>query len=195
MNIQIERVETVQQWTTVFKIRTQVFQKEWGFTFERLPGPGATGVHHFLACDGKGNGIATLSIVETTSDIGLHRRYGLAFPEDHSVARYAQLAVLRPYRGLHIPERLIQNAQRQVIHPNSFDFGWLLFPANRAATCELTRTLGFTPRPEVFSTEFGHCRVLVRDETAWRAALAGPAEDATGQFLQEEGEVCAADRI
>jgi GNAT superfamily N-acetyltransferase len=194
MNIQIELVETIQQWTTVFKIRTQVFHKEWGFTFERLPGRGAAGVYHFLACDGQGNGVATLSIVETTCDIGLHRRFGLAFPEDQSVARYAQLAVLRPYRGLGIPERLIQDAQRQVIHPNSFDFGWLLFPANRTAACELTRTWGFTPRSEVFSTWFGHCRVLVRDETAWRAGLAGAGKDPTGQFSQEEA-ACAAGHI
>jgi GNAT superfamily N-acetyltransferase len=186
MNIQVQQVETVHQWTTVYKIRTQVFHEECGFAFERLPGPGAAGVFHFLACDGQGNGIATLSIVETTSDVGLHRRYGLAFPQDLSVARYAQLAVLRPYRGLGIPELLIQDAQRLVIHPNSFDFGWLLFPANRTATCKLTRTLGFVPRPEMFISEFGHCRVLVRDEIAWRAGLAAfPVGTKPDAFLKK----------
>lgn len=194
MHIRIEQVATVQQWTTVFRIRRQVFHDERGSGFDLLPGPGAAGVHHFLACDGRGTGIATLSVVETTGDVNLHRQYGLAFPMDHSVARYSQLAVLRPYRGLGIAEHLIQEAQRQVIHSNSFDFGWLLFPAHRAANCKLTRSLGFVARPEVFATEFGRCQVLVRDETASRASQ-GALDCQIGRLRREieAPEFCGAD--
>jgi GNAT superfamily N-acetyltransferase len=194
MYIRIEQVATVRQWTTVFRIRRQVFHDECGSGFELLPGPGAAGVHHFLACDGRGTGIATLSVVETTGEVGLHRQYGLAFPLDHRIARYSQLAVLPPYRGLGIAEYLIQEAQRQVIHPNSFDFGWLLFPAHRAAHCKLTRSFGFVARPEVFATDFGRCQVLVRDETAWRASQGAPGWRTTRLPREIEAlEFCGAD--
>jgi GNAT superfamily N-acetyltransferase len=176
MNIQINLVETVHEWTTVFRIRTRVFTDEWGFAFDKLPGPGASGVWHFLASDDRGHGLATLTIVDTTLDHHLHQRHHMRFPQDNRVARYAQLAVLQPYRGLGIPEQIIQEAQSRVIHPESFDYGWLLFPAGRTAASNLTKSLGFSAQPEVLMTEFGACRVLLRDETAYRANLVRPEQ-------------------
>jgi GNAT superfamily N-acetyltransferase len=189
MNIHINPAETIHQWTTVFKIRTQVFTNEWGFSFDPLPGPGAQGVWHFLASDDRGHGIATLSIVDTTLDLDLHQRYHMRFPQDDRVARYAQLAVLRPYRGLGIPEQMIQVSQSHVIHPESFDYGWLLFPAGRTADSQLTKSLDFKAHPAVLTTEFGACQVLIRDETAYRA---NQPQQGEAQALDEDS---AADQL
>jgi acyl carrier protein len=163
-NIRIEAVATDQQWAEMSGIRTQVFNTECGFSFRPLPGPGEAGVWHFLARDNQ-HAIGTLSVVETTGDRQLHESYRLNFGENDRVARYAQLAILKPYRKRGIFEMLIEAAQSTVIRPNGFSVGWLLYPAAQAVSSRLTRFLGFTAEAALLTTEFGSCHVLTRRES------------------------------
>jgi acyl carrier protein len=161
-HIRVEPATTNQQWAEMLGIRTQVFTIEHGFSFKHLPGPGETGVWHFLARDSS-DAIGTLSVVDTTTDRQVHQCYRLSFGANDRVARYAQLAILRPYRKRGIFEMLIETAQRAVIRPNGFAVGWLLYPAAHAHS-SLTRRLGFVSASPLLETEFGRCHALVRRE-------------------------------
>ena len=165
-NIRVEAVTSNQQWAEMLGVRTQVFTLEYGFSFKALPGPGEKGVWHFLARDNH-DPIGTLSVVDTTADCQTHRRYHLHIGEKDRVARYAQLAILKPYRKRGIFKMLIETAQSAVIRPNRFAFGWLLYPAAQARSSKLTRFLGFTAQAPLLTTEFGSCHVLVRRELIW----------------------------
>jgi acyl carrier protein len=160
-DIHVETVTTNQQWAEMLAVRTQVFTLEYGFSFKPLPDPAEKGVWHFLARD-KQQAVGTLSVVDTTGDRQVHQRYRLNFGENERAARYAQLAILQPYRKRGIFEMLIETAQRTVIYPNGFTVGWLLYPAARAHSCMLTRSLGFIAEKPVLQTEFGDCHVLVQ---------------------------------
>lgn len=163
--IRLEAVTTNQQWAEMLGVRTQVFTIECGFSFKPLPGPGEAGVWHFMARDNH-DAVGTLSVVDTTKDHQIHQRYKLRFGENDRVARYAQLAILRPYRKRGIFEMLIETAQRTVIHPNAFNYGWLLYPAAHPHSCELTQRFGFTAQAPLLTTEFGKCHVLIRRESS-----------------------------
>jgi acyl carrier protein len=165
-NIRIEAVTSNQQWAEMLGIRTQVFTLEHGFSFKALPGPGETGVWHFLARDNR-DPVGTLSVVDTTADCQTHQRYRLRVGENDRVARYAQLAILKPYRKRGIFRMLIETAQSAVIRPNGFAFSWLLYPAEQTRSSKLTRFLGFTAEAPLLTTEFGKCHVLVRHESSW----------------------------
>jgi len=165
INIRIETVTTAQQWAEMSGIRNQVFAIEHGFSVKPLPGPEETKVWHFMARD-NGAPIGTLSVVDTTGDRQVHQRYRLNFGENARAARYAQLAILKPYRKRGIFEMLIETAQSTVIHPNGFDFAWLLYPAAYAHSSKLTQRLGFTAEAPLLTTEFGDCHVLIRRESA-----------------------------
>jgi len=168
MKIQIEEATTRQQWATICAIRTQVFTTEWRFPYATLGTPGEPGVWHLLARDDSGNGIGALSVVDTTQSNGLHQRYHLTFGSKDRVARYAQLAIVKPFRKLGILKMLIDEAQCRIIRSNGFDVGWLLYPAARAASCILTQSLGFTAVWPILATEFGQCHALIRRESDWR---------------------------
>jgi acyl carrier protein len=165
-NIRIEAVTTNRQWAEMLGVRTQVFTIEQGFSFKALPGPGEPGVWHFLARD-KHDPIGTLSVVDTTADHQTHQRYRLRVGQKDRVARYAQLALLKPYRKRGIFRMLIETAQSVVIRPNGFAFSWLLYPAAQARSSKLTRFLGFAAEAPLLTTEFGRCHVLVRRESTW----------------------------
>lgn len=162
--IRIEAVTTKQQWAEMSSVRTHVFSTEYKFSFSPLPGPGETGVWHFLARDNE-DAIGTLSVVDTTGNRRIHQHYRLSFGENDRSARYAQLAILKPYRKRGIFEMLIETAQRTVIRPNGFAVGWLLYPAAHARSCRLTQCLGFIAEAPVLTTEFGKCHVLIRRES------------------------------
>ncbi|MGC2745063.1 MAG: acyl carrier protein [Candidatus Angelobacter sp.] len=162
-SIRIEAVTASQQWSEIRRVRTQVFTIEYGFKFDPLSGPGENGAWHFLARD-NGAVVGTLSVVDTTMDRETHQRYDLRFGENDRVARYAQLAILKPYRKRGIFQMLIATAQETVIHYNGFSIGWLLYPAAHARSSMLTRHLGFTAQSPVLTTEFGACHALVRRE-------------------------------
>ena len=163
-NIRIEAVTTNQQWAEMLGIRTQVFTIERGFSFKPLPGPEETGVWHFLARDNH-DAIATLSVVDTTGDSRVHQRYRLHFGRNDRIARYAQLAIIKPYRKRDIFKALLEAAETAVIRPNRFVVGWLLYPAAQARSSMLIRSLGFTVEAPLLTTEFGKCHVLVRRES------------------------------
>jgi acyl carrier protein len=162
--IWIEEATTNQHWTEMAGVRTRVFSNEHGFQFGPLPGPGHAKVWHFLARDNQ-DAIGTLSVLDTTGDRETHRRYGLNFGENDRVARYAQLAILAPYRRGGIFKMLIETAQNGVVRANGFEFSWLLYPAAHVHRTILTRSLGFTAETPVLRTEFGRCRVLVQKES------------------------------
>jgi GNAT superfamily N-acetyltransferase len=165
MNIRIEAANTNQQWAEMLGIRAQVFNIEFGYSLRPLPGPGKTGVWHFLARDGH-DAVGTLSVVETTGDRQVHQSYRLSFGQNDRIARYAQLAILRPYRKRGIFEMLIETAQSTVIRPNGFSVAWLLYPASHARSSVLTQLLGFTAEAPLLTTEFGGCRALIRRESS-----------------------------
>jgi len=164
-NIRIETATTNQQWAEMLGIRTQVFTIEHGFSVRPLPGPGESGVWHFLARDNH-DAIGTLSVVDTTGDRQIHQRYRLSFGEKDRAARYAQLAIVRPYRKRGIFKMLIEAAQSTVIHLNGFAVGWLLYPAAHARSSVLIRSLGFAAQAPLLTTEFGSCHVLIRRESS-----------------------------
>ncbi|PYP93412.1 MAG: hypothetical protein DMG65_00730 [Candidatus Angelobacter sp. Gp1-AA117] len=163
-NIRIETAITNQQWAEVLEIRNEIFTNEYGFSVKPLPAPGKTGVWHFLARDDD-HAIGTLSVVDTTEDRQLHQQYRLKFEKSERVARYAQLAILKPYRKCGIFEMLIENAQNTVVRPNEFTVGWLLYPAGQARSCRLTQSLGFNVQMPLLTTEFGSCYALTRRES------------------------------
>jgi GNAT superfamily N-acetyltransferase len=164
-NVRIEAVHTNQQWTEVSSIRTQVFSIEYGYRFSPLPGVGESGFWHLLARDNH-DAVGVLSVVDTTGNRRVHQDNRLSFGEKERVARYAQLAILKPYRKLGIFEMLIETAQRTVIRPHGFTVEWLLYPAARAHSCKLTRCLGFAAEAPTMAAEFGKCHVLVRRESS-----------------------------
>jgi acyl carrier protein len=163
-NIRIEAATTNQQWAEMLGVRTQVFTIEYRFPFRPLPGPGEPGIWHFLARDNR-DAIGTLSVIDTTGDRDVHQRYRLSFPKNDRVARYAQLAILKPYRKRGIFKMLIETAETTVIRPHGFAVGWLLYPAAHARSSMLTQGLGFTAEAPLLTTEFGRCHALIRRES------------------------------
>jgi acyl carrier protein len=163
-HIRIEAATTNQQWVEMSGIRDEVFGIEHGYQVRSLPEPGELGVWHLLARDQR-HAVGTLSVVDTTGKRRVHRRYRLAFGDHDRVARYAQLAILKPYRKRGIFKMLIEAAQRTVILPNGFGIGWLLYPEAHARSFMLTHVLGFTAEPPLLRTEFGNCHVLIRRES------------------------------
>jgi GNAT superfamily N-acetyltransferase len=118
---------------------------------------------HLLACVyPSGDPIATLSVVETTGSTALHSSFDISFAEHATVARFTQLAVLKPYRGLHVAVALVQEALSRCAMQHKFDYTWLLFNAARAQSSFLCRSLGFQASDKIFESEFGNMRVLVR---------------------------------
>jgi len=177
MKIIIEPVTNNSDEAAILRIRRQVFEREMGIALDYLNGCDQASALHLLArAEPNGDPVAALSVVETSSNQELHQGYGLKFRAGASVARYTQLAVLKPYRGLNIPLRLMLAAHRRFVVPNQFDYTWLLFDAERVASSSMHRWLAFIPSENVFMSEYGRSRTLVRDERApqseqavWRA--------------------------
>jgi hypothetical protein len=157
----------------MFRIRQEVFERELGIALAPLRVSDQTGAVHLLAYVEPGEEpVATLSVVDTSGNHQLHERYGLTFSPRARTARYTQLAVLKPYRGLSIPLRLILEAHHLFVVPGRFDYTWLLFDANRAATSSLCQWLAFIPSVGTFPSEYGLSRSLLRDESASRSKKA-----------------------
>ena len=148
-------------------VREQVFGREWRVILPNLSEYPADRQLTLVARDRSNQEpIAALTVVETTSDVKTHGRFGLSFFKDERAARYTQLAVLKPFRGLNLPVRLILDARRRFVDPRQIHYTWLLFGAERARTSSLCTLLGFGARSSSFLTEYGCSRVLMRDETA-----------------------------
>jgi len=146
-------------------IRKEVFEEEWKCTPEGLTS------HNFgqridliARVASSGEPVAVMAVVETTDDILLHKRFSLPFSPTDRSARYSQLAVLKRYRGLDIPLRLILEGDRQFVKPQGMRHTWLLFDADRANFCSFCRLLGFHAGDRIHQSEYGRVRVLTRNE-------------------------------
>jgi hypothetical protein len=167
MEIKIESVTNNEDEVAMLQLREQVFEREMGIVLDRLAALDDSGSFHLLALAGSvGDAVATLSVVDTSRHHELHNGYGLEFPPAARVARYTQLAVLRPYRGLNIPLMLMLEAHRRFVAPGQFDYTWLLFDADRAASSLMCKWLGFSAGQHTCASEYGRSRTLVRNERA-----------------------------
>jgi len=165
MTIIIEAVTNDEGRAAMRRVRREVFELERGIEFGRLRIPDQPQALHLLArTERGGDPVAALSVVETTGDDRLHESCGLSFAAGARAARYTQLAVLKSYRGMNIPLRLILEAHHLFVVPGRFDHSWLLFDADRAAGSLLCLWLAFVPHLSVFQSEYGLSRSLVRDE-------------------------------
>ena len=154
------------------KVREQVFGREWHLSLPSLGECDPELQLTLVARDVSNHEpIAALTVLETTGNADLHGRIGLDYLNTQRAARYTQLAVLRPYRGMNLPIRLILEAQRLFVGPRQIQYTWLLFDANRAKSSSLCNLLGFGVSINTFLTEYGCSRVLIRDETSRHAAL------------------------
>ena len=165
------------------EVREQVFGREWCLTLPRLNEYNPDQQLTFIGRNSSDQEpVSVLTVVETTGDLTLHRRLGLSFGELQTVARYTQLAVLKPYRGMNLPVQMILEARRKFIIPRKIDQTWLLFDADRANSSALCNLLGFIASGPKFLTEYGWSRVLIRNEASRQAVLCdGRAES----FLKE----------
>jgi hypothetical protein len=166
MKIYIETTGSASQEQEAARIRHEVFEREWKC---RIAGPvtsSAKRAMHLLArVYPGGEPIGALSVVETTGDTPLHGTFGISVPDHVTVARYTQLAVLKPYRGMHVAVSLMQEAQVRCAIQYHFDYTWLLFSAARARSSALCTSLGFQASGKVFESEFGPMYALVRKES------------------------------
>ena len=183
MQIVIEPVTNNEGEAAMLRIRQQVFEREMGIPSELLRMPEDARLLHLLArVEPNENPVAALTVIETTGHHQLHQSYGLRFDSGGRVARYTQLAVLKPYRGMNIPLMMMLEAHRRFVAPGQFHFTWLLFDAERAASSSMCRLLAFTPSAQTYRSEYGCSRALVRDE---RTPRAGQAIRHAEQYLEQ----------
>jgi hypothetical protein len=167
MNIVIEVVQSAAQQASAARVRSEVFEREWGFRIPEVNPLTDSQALHLLAKINEET-VAALTVIDTTGDDSLHARYCLPFSAKVRAARYTQLAVLKPFRGLNIPLALIAEGHRQFVGPCGYDYTWLLYNAERAETCSLRRLFGFEVSRQVLMTEYGLSKLLVRSEAAPR---------------------------
>jgi hypothetical protein len=163
------------------RIRQQVFEYEMGLTLPALNVPEGVAAAHVIArVELTGEPVAALTVVNTTGETDLREQYGLHLHPDARTARYMQLAVSKPYRGMNLPLRLILKAHYHFVAPGEFTHTWLLFDAKRAANSSLCARLGFSASERAFRSQYGINRILVRDE---RSAFCEQAILQTQQYL------------
>jgi len=147
------------------RIRRQVFEYEMGLALPALSAPEGVAVAHVIArAEATSEPVAALTVMDTTNVIDLCGQYGLCLLPNARTARYTQLAVVKPYRGMNLPLMLILKAHDHFVVPGGFTHTWLLFNAKRAANSSLCAHLGFSVSKRVFRSPFGVDRLLVRDE-------------------------------
>jgi hypothetical protein len=177
----IEMATSKEDMLSMLRIRQQVFEYEMGLTLPALSAPGGAAAAHVIArAELTGEPIAALTVMDTTNEVDLCEQYGLFLHPDARTARYTQLAVTKPYRGMNLPLMMILKAHYQFVAPGDFTHTWLLFDAKRAANSSLCASLGFSASERVFHAELGATRILVRDE---RSAFCEQALRQTQQYL------------
>lgn len=183
MEFTIEPVTRAEDAAAMLRIRRLVFEEEMGVALPRLDVFFDSSALHLLArLESRGEPVGALSVIETSSDQSLHESCGLKFDPGTRVARYTQLAVMKPYRGMSIPLMMVLDAHRRFVLPGGYDHTWLLFDAKRARSSFLCKSLSFTPRGAAFLSEYGRSCSLVRDE---RASVSRQAiETATKQIAE-----------
>jgi hypothetical protein len=168
MDIIIKQIESSEDDAAMLEVWKQVFEHEMGIVLPQDYTSRKTS--HWLARLARSRKpVGTLSVVDTSDQHELHDSLALGFDPGARVARFTQLAVLKPYRGKNIPLAMMLEAHRSMIVPGQFDNTWLLFDVERAANSFLSRQLGFTLLPQTFVSEYG-CRCpLVRNEHSQEA--------------------------
>lgn len=150
----------------VVSLRREVFEREWNTRVPDLPSSGMA-VTFVAVPAGLSRPVAALTVLETTGHDELHGQFALTYPNGARVARYTQLAVLKPYRGLGLPFSLIAESRRRFVVPEGFHYTWLLYDAHRAERSTICHKLVFEVSGKVFNTDHGLCRVLSRTERVW----------------------------
>jgi len=172
VEITVSSVTNEEDELKMLNLRKEVFKNELGLVFDCLNGLSRKQGQHLLAhTDPHRVAVACLSLVDTSDDHELHRCYGLNFAPQARIARYTQLAVAKPYRGLGIPLMLFLEVHRRYVVAKRFDYTWLLYKAERAANSSFCQLLDFIPSDERFQSEWGYSRVLLRDEFAEHSAI------------------------
>ncbi|HYO83664.1 MAG TPA: hypothetical protein VES20_19840 [Bryobacteraceae bacterium] len=170
MNIGVEIVADAAAEAAVARIREEVFGRE---VQRMLPDLRAYESDRILTLIARNTQttepVAAVSVVETTGCEALHSRFRLPARPGRRVARYTQLAVRRPFRGMDVPARLILEARRLFVVPRSCAYTWLLYDADHAKSSCLCTLLGFKSGSQTIQTEYGSSRVLFRDEAAQHA--------------------------
>jgi hypothetical protein len=177
----IEMATSEEDLLSMRRIRRQVFEYEMGLALPARFAPEGAAVAHVIArAEATSEPVAALTIVDTTNETDLCGRYDLCLRPNARTARYTQLAVVKPYRGMNLPLMLILKAHYHFVGPGGFTHTWLLFDAKRAANSSLCARLGFSVSERVFHSQFGVTRVLVRDE---QSAFCEQAIRQTEQYL------------
>ena len=165
MSISIVPVISREDQDAVLHVRHEVFYREMNIPLSRLKLPEDSNAFDLLARDAvTGEPIAALTVLDTTGQQDLYRRYDLRFPAGARTVRYTQFAVSKPYRGLRVSLKLILEGHRLFVEPGEFDYSWLLFNARHASSSYLCRVLEFYPSAVTFPSEMGRSRVLTRNE-------------------------------
>jgi GNAT superfamily N-acetyltransferase len=185
VEILIEQVAGDETTRAMLEVKRQVFEREMGIRLAPDGGRECGKVSHLIArAYPDRRPVGTLSVVDTSDDAPLHAGHNLGFEQGARAARFTHLAVLRTFRGRSIPLALMLEAHRLFVAPRRYDYTWLLFDAERAPTSFLSRLLGFKPKADVFVSEYGSRRPLVRDERAEDAAHALRLAE---QFMRQSG--------
>jgi hypothetical protein len=177
----IEMATSEEDLLSMRRIRRQVFEYEMGLALPALSAPEGVATAHVIArAEATSEAIAALTVVDTTNETDLCGRYGLCLHPNARTARYTQLAVVKPYRGMNLPLMLILKAHYHFVVPGGYTHTWLLFDAKRAANSSLCAHLGFSVSERVLHSQFGVTRLLVRDE---QSAFCEQAIRQTQQYL------------
>jgi hypothetical protein len=177
----IEMATNEEDLVSMRRIRRQVFEYEMGLALPALSAPESAAAAHVIArAEATREPVAALTVVDTTNETDLCGHYGLCLHSNARTARYTQLAVVKPHRGMNLPLMLILKAHYHFVVPCGFTHTWLLFDAKRAANSSLCAHLGFSASERVFHSQFGVNRLLVRDE---QSAFCEQAIRQTQQYL------------
>jgi hypothetical protein len=177
----IEMATSKEDMLSMRRIRQQIFEYEMGLALPPLSAPEGLAAAHVIArVELTGEPVAALTVVDTTNEVDLCEQYGIHLRPNALTARYTQLAVIKPYRGMNLPLMLILKAHYHFVVPGDFTHTWLLFDAKRAASSALCARLGFSASERAFHSQFGINRVLMRDE---RSAFCEQAIRETRQYL------------
>lgn len=169
----------------MLNIRRSVFERELRIAPVPLRVSDNADSLHLLAVDDlRCKPVAALSVVETTGDLALHQSCCLKFTPRTRSARHTQLAVIRSYRGLNIPMKLMLEAHRLFVAPRNFEYTWLVLGVAVAQSSFLYSQLGFSAGEQAFLTEYGPCRALTRDERMLQFAV--PTAHAVTASLNKE---------
>jgi hypothetical protein len=177
----IEMATNEEDLVSMRRIRRQVFEYEMGLALPALSAPESAAAAHVIArAEATREPVAALTVVDTTNETDLCGHYGLCLHSNARTARYTQLAVVKPHRGMNLPLMLILKAHYHFVVPCGFTHTWLLFDAKRAANSSLCAHLGFSASERVFHSQFGVNRLLVRDE---QSAFCEQAIRQTQQYI------------